>query len=373
MIAFGFAIIAEIEVRVSTQTIFTGSISRWWDSLLVLLVVVPLAWRRRRPFLVVVLMGLFMTLSPAVFRGSVLFWAGLFALMLGTYSAARYAPRPWDKLALVSPAVTLGLMPLWIPQFRVPSDYLFGAVLLLASWLAGQGIQRWQRDSRRLASALHDLQAAQEQQALAAAAQERTRIARELHDIIAHSMSVMVLQARSARLDIADDPEAAREAMRAVEGVGRQALEEMRRLLEVLRTDEEATLAPQPGLDRLDDLLAQLNQTGLSVTKVVDGDPVLLSRAQDVSAYRIVQEALTNALKHGNGGEAELHLTYRHDQLEISVSNPAATPPAAASGGHGLIGIRERAALFGGQVQAGGCPNGRYTVNVGLPISRAPA
>jgi len=289
------------------------------------------------------------------------------------YSGARYADRPRDLLVLLVLAGTVGLMPLWDTTFDIPGDYLFCTALAAPCWLAGQGIRRWQRDSQHLSAALHELQAAQEQQAAAAATEERTRIARELHDIIAHSMSVVVLQARSARLDVREAPERAEDAMRTVERVGRQSLLEMRRLLEVLRTDQQATLAPQPGLDDLDELVDELSRAGLAVTKVVDGCPVPLPRPQDLSAYRIVQEALTNALKHGGRGHADLRLTYAPKRLELSVSNTTSRRRGrATSSGHGLIGIGERVALFGGHVDTRD-DGETFRVLVDLPFDGAEA
>jgi signal transduction histidine kinase len=368
-----FAVVAVVELHVSNSTIFEGSLADPWATAAALAVVAPLLWRRRRPFLTAVLVGLLMSVPPALLDGGILFWGALFPLLLAVYSGARYAQRPWDTLVLLAPALTVGLMPLWVPTFDIPGDYFFCAVLTVPSWLAGQGIRRWQQDSHRLSAALDELTAAQEQQAAAAAAEERTRIARELHDIIAHSMSVVVVQARSARLDVRESPERAEEAMRTVERVGRQSLLEMRRLLEVLRTDEEATLAPQPGLENLDELVDELSRAGLAVYTVVAGTPVRLPRPQDLSAYRIVQEALTNALKHGARGNADLRLTYGRERLEVCISNATSRRRRRPGRpGHGLIGIRERVALYGGRVDTRD-DGDTFRVMVDLPFDGAEA
>jgi signal transduction histidine kinase len=205
-------------------------------------------------------------------------------------------------------------------------------------------------------------------------ADERARIARELHDVVAHNVSVMVVQAGAARRTIERDPDRAREALTSVEATGRQALDEMRRLLGVLRTEDEATelRAPQPSVSHLDELVAHVREAGLPVDLVVEGEPRPLMSGVDMSAFRIVQEALTNSLKHAGPAHARVRLRYGEHDLCLEVVDDgrglAADAPASNGGGHGLVGMRERVALFGGELQAGPRTGGGYVVSARIPL-----
>ena len=211
-----------------------------------------------------------------------------------------------------------------------------------------------------------------DERARAAVAEERTRIARELHDVVAHAVSVMVLQARGGRRRLDAEPEEAREAFDTIERTGQQALGEMRRLLGALRADDEAlALAPQPTLSRLDALAAEVTRAGLPVELRIDGEPEELPPGVDVSAYRIVQEALTNALKHAGPARAIVRLRYAENQLEIEVADDGrGTVNGDGHGhGHGLVGIRERVGVYGGAFAAGRRPEGGYAVRATLPFA----
>lgn len=206
-----------------------------------------------------------------------------------------------------------------------------------------------------------------------AVAGERATIARELHDVIAHSVSVMTVQAGAARVLLDEDrPERARESLLAVEETGRQALGEMRRLLGILRGDDHDTrLAPQPGIAAIEGLAEQIRAAGLPVDVVVDGEPRPLPPGADLAAYRVVQEALTNALKHAGAARAEVSIRYGRTALELTVTNDGR---ARRNGrvGHGLVGMRERVALYGGEFSAAPRPGGGYAVRASLPMD-APA
>jgi signal transduction histidine kinase len=205
-----------------------------------------------------------------------------------------------------------------------------------------------------------------------AVAHERATIARELHDVIAHSVSVMTVQAGAARLLLDEDLPRARESLVAVEETGRQALGEMRRLLGILRGDEhEARLAPQPGIADLDALVEQVRGAGLPVEVVVEGEPKALPPGIDLAAYRVVQEGLTNALKHAGAARAHVSIRYRADALELAVTNNGTAPADGRGNGHGLIGMRERVALYGGEFEAGPRPGGGYAVRASLPLDTA--
>jgi signal transduction histidine kinase len=208
-----------------------------------------------------------------------------------------------------------------------------------------------------------------------AVADERATIARELHDVIAHSVSVMTVQAGAARVLLDEDrPERARESLLAVEETGRQALGEMRRLLGILRGDEHETrLAPQPGISDIDALVEQVRRAGLPVDVVVEGEPRPLPPGVDLAAYRVVQEALTNALKHAGAARAEVSIHYGNNVLELAITNDGHVRRNGRGGGHGLVGMRERVALYGGEFEAGPRNGGGFAVRASLPMDvRAP-
>jgi signal transduction histidine kinase len=201
--------------------------------------------------------------------------------------------------------------------------------------------------------------------------EERRRIARDLHDVVAHAVGVMTVQAGAARLVLEDDPSRAREPLLAVEQAGRQALGELRRLLGILRRDErEPALRPQPGLAALQELAAQAERAGLPVELIFEGAPARLPAGLDLAAYRIVQEALTNTRKHAGPARARVAVRYAPEALELEITDDG-RPAANGGSGHGLIGMRERVALYGGQLDAGPRPQGGFTIHAHLPLQAA--
>ena len=239
----------------------------------------------------------------------------------------------------------------------------FGAV----SWAIGRRLVERAQRAANLEERADRLAREQE----AAVAGERGRIARELHDVIAHSVSVMTVQAGAARLLLEEDPARARQPLLSVEETGRQALAEMRRLLGILRAEEQpAALAPQPGIAELGALVEQLRAAGLPVDLVVEGDPQVLPPGVDLAAYRVVQEALTNALKHAGAARAEVRLRYGSTVLELAVTNDGHVPRNGRAG-HGVVGMRERVALYGGEFEAGPRREGGYSVRAKLPLEAA--
>ena len=239
----------------------------------------------------------------------------------------------------------------------------FGAV----SWAIGRTLVERAQRAAHLQERADRLAREQE----VAVAGERARIARELHDVIAHSVSVMTVQAGAARLLLEEDPSRAREPLVSVEETGRQALAEMRRLLGILRAeDQPAALAPQPGVADISPLVEQLRAAGLPVDVVIDGDPRALPPGIDLVAYRVVQEALTNALKHAGAARAEVSIRYGATALEVSVVNDGHVA-SNGGGGHGIVGMRERVALYGGAFEAGPRRGGGYSVRARLPLEAA--
>ena len=220
------------------------------------------------------------------------------------------------------------------------------------------------RDRRaRMAERERDLAARE------AVVEERARIARELHDVIAHNVSMMVVQAGAERRVLDDEQASTREVLETIEQIGRRALTEMRRLVGMLRTDDADSLSPQPGLDDVPALVTQIREAGLPVELTVEGERRALPAGIELSAYRIVQEALTNTLKHAGGAHAEVHVRYGADSLELEIVDDGPGGPArASSGGHGLVGMRERVALYGGRLDAGRRAEGGFAVHVLLPV-----
>jgi len=251
----------------------------------------------------------------------------------------------------------------------IPSEVL-PLALLGAAYLAGSEIASRQRQADQQRERAHQLEQERAEAVAAAAETERRHIARELHDVVAHSVSVMVVQAGAARKVMDDKPEAARESLLAVEASGHEAMAELRRLLGVLSENgsEAPPLAPQPGMAGLDALVARVREAGLPVELHVEGPPASLPPGVDVAAYRIVQEALTNALKYAGGAHTEVVVRYTPDGLEIEIIDDGAIATPADGIGRGLVGMQERVALFGGTVDAGKRPEGGYAVLARLPL-----
>lgn len=295
-------------------------------------------------------------------------WVGMFGfLLLAVYSAAAHTSGRGAQLAA---AMTLGIyaadLAVEQPQGIHLDTVVFYALLLGAPWIAGRAVRQRRMSDRQLEH--------ERARAAAAIVEERARIARELHDVVAHAISVIVLQARGGRRVLESDPADARDAFGSIEATGQQALAEMRRLLGILRrSDEELALAPQPGLRALDRLVGQVEAAGLPVQMSIEGERRDLPPGIELSAFRIVQEALTNALRHAGPTRAHVVLRYRPDALEVEVADDGAGTGDAAVSGYGLIGMRERVSVYGGELEVGRRPEGGYALRVRLPLGPASA
>jgi signal transduction histidine kinase len=240
--------------------------------------------------------------------------------------------------------------------------------------LVGRMLRGRNELNRRLAGQAQALAAGRAERERAAVFAERARIAHELHDVVAHDVSVMLVQAQAARRIAASDPERAREAIAAIESTGRDALGELRRLLGVLRRgDEELALAPQPSLARLQPLVERVRAAGVPVALAVEGAPRALAPGVDATAFRIVQEALANVLRHAGASRAEVRIAYQAGDLELAVRDDGSGDGTVAPEGHGLIGLRERVGLYGGELRAGPHGRGGYELRARLPIGEAQA
>ena len=345
----------------------------WLKVIWPLLIGAPLALRRRAPLLGWTIIWAGISLQALITGNSPEGLELIFVLGVGSYSVAAHSTlrRALAGLAVTAAGATIyGLANHDIMSGNTGNEWsaAFFAIAILAAWLAGVFVR-----GRREAVAQAARTAAAERRAERAVADERARMARELHDIVSHNLSVVVLQAAGAQA--AGGPDTG-PTLEKIERSGRQALVEMRRLLGVLREPDEpapAALSPQPGIAELAALVEGVRAAGLPVVLVIDGDPGQLPAAVDISAYRIVQEALTNVLKHAGQASAQVGVRCGADEVLIEVTDDGAGPRAARpAGGHGLAGMRERVALFGGELTAGPQPDGGFAVRARLPLGEQP-
>ena len=341
------------------------------DAILVPVTSLPIAARRYRPLMVLAItVGaetvLLLFSSRAQFP---------FGVIVALYTVASRCERPVAARAAgwVALPITVGVI---VNDWGHLGQVIPHLAVVAIAWLVGDNLRTRRAYLAQLEERAARLEHEREQQATRATLEERARIARELHDVIAHNVSVMVVQA-SAGEDVFDsDPRRAREALAAVASTGRDALGELRRLLGAIRPggQEALSYAPQPGIDGLGGLVEQVRDTGLAVELSVDGEVQELPEATSLCVYRIVQEALTNTLKHAAATRAQVSLRCDPDELTVLVSdNGRGTTDAAANsgvGGHGLIGMRERVALFGGEMNAGPSADGGYCVTARLPVQQ---
>jgi signal transduction histidine kinase len=258
-----------------------------------------------------------------------------------------------------------------IPGPLPAGDFVFIPLRFVVAWVAGYALRERAEQAEAAEERAAHAERERESAARVAVAEERARIARELHDVVAHAVSVMVLQVGAVRHKLPDALAEDRDALRGVERAGRTALAEMRRLLAAMRREgDEAELLPQPGLDGLDSLLDEIGRAGLPVELHVDGKPVPLPRGIDLSAYRIVQEGLTNALKHAQASDADVTVRYRPDELEIEVRDNGHGSATSDGLGHGLIGVRERVKIYGGKMTAGTAAEGGFVLSTRLPLGQ---
>jgi signal transduction histidine kinase len=334
-------------------------------------VAVAISQRSRAPLALAVVVLVSILARPLIPPGGDGVSYGLAALVSVYTCAARLEGRTMWIGAALSAAVAIVLM---ITDGQDFAGVLFYSLLFGAPWAGGRLIRLGRQRQALLERQAVLLEEQRDEQARTAVADERTRIARELHDVVAHAISVVVLQARGGRRVLASDPDAAHEAFDVIEATSTQALGEMRRLLGLLRADDEIALAPQPTLARVGDLVGELQAAGLPVDVTVEGEPAPLPPGVDLSAYRIVQEALTNALKHAGPARAHVRVVYEDEAVLVEVTDDglgAAAPALSGveSGGHGLVGIRERVAIVGGVLDAGPRPQGGYAVRARLPYA----
>ena len=351
--------------------------------LLAVLICLPLAWRRRYP-----LLALLLVLLPSAALPILGYPAGLLgvSMLIGLYTVAAYCGR-LPALAGIS-ATTVTWLAVVIADDYPESgmDVLALLGLTFGAWAFGRSVGFRRAYTAELEARAERLEHGRAADTRAALAEERGRIARELHDVVAHHVSVMTVQAAAARRTLERDPDRSREAMAAVEEIGRGALNEMRRIVDVLRSPNEdlpapvngcapaPRLGPQPCLDELGDLIGQVREAGLDVELTVEGERWQVSPGIDLTVYRIVQEALTNTLKHAGPTRSKVLLRYDRGELLVRVVDDGhglaagLSRPAGQRPGHGLLGMRERVSLYSGRLYAGPRAGGGYEVLARIPL-----
>jgi signal transduction histidine kinase len=369
--------------RIGDATIYHGP--RMPNAILSVLVTGTLAWRRTRPLTALAWIFAVWVLTFAVVRHDLQFVAGFLVIIVLATSAAYHA-RP--RVAVACLGVALAALAVLIPlepQIGGRNSWIFDSAQVVLPWLAARGLRSREDRAAALGSQLALARADQEARQREILREERARIARELHDIVAHSVSVILLQVGAARMRALGQP-GITQPLHAAEVSGRQALAELRRLLGVLSDSPEHGQdrdqgaagrlpdAPQPSIAALGRLAAEVRAAGLDVDLAIGGEVRPLPPGLELSAYRIVQEALTNVLKHARASTARVRVRYGPDAVTIDVTDDGTAPAASgAPVGHGLVGMRQRARVFGGTTTVGPAPGGGWQVRAELPAEPAPA
>ena len=380
------AIAGMLELVVGRNSPGSPATSLWFSIPAVAVLVLPLFFRRRFPFAAPAAYWLIAGALSLVDGVLIPFVASLG--VVGLAVAFLLGNLRDDRQAGIGLAIVLGSIVTIvtnIPGPQTASQLVFIPLRFVVGWIAGYALRQRSEEAEawamRAALAEKEKEAAEMRAILAerereaaariAVAEERARIARELHDIVAHAMSVMVLQVGAVRHKLPQNLDEDRDALARVEQAGRTALAEMRRLLGAMRKDGDGLeLGPQPGLDALDALVEDVSRAGLPVRVHVDGAPFPLPRAIDLSAYRIVQEGLTNALKHAQATRADVTVRYRPHELDLQIADDGKGPVATNGHGHGLVGIRERVTIYGGEMSAGAAPAGGFMLSARLPVDQ---
>jgi signal transduction histidine kinase len=341
----------------------------WFDAIAIVAILSPLFARRRFPFGAPVAVGAAVVLTTFVDArltpfAFVTFLAGCAAVFLMGLLRDR-------TQAVAGLALAVGVDAL--VEYKDPKGnlgaFIATSVIFAIVWTIAYALGRKFKEADEAKERAARAEREREERARSAVTDERARIARELHDVVGHSVSVMTVQASAVRRLLWPEQQRERESLLIVEQTGREALAEMRRMVGVLRRPEEApVLAPQPSLEHLDKLVEQVREAGLPVELRVEGDPLPLPAGLDLTAYRLVQEGLTNALKHARAQHAEVLVHYSDGHIELTVSDDGRGAGDGDGGGHGLVGMRERMTVYGGELEAWPRPEGGYRLRARLPV-----
>lgn len=368
-LALGVTLSAFTQWEISQAPFIEGPL--WIQRLTFAVITVSVVARRLAPRWAVLACSAGLS-AQTIWGGEAAVVGGFLATIIVTHSVALYSTR---FVAVAGLAVVLAGVHTYtfinLDEFRL-ADEIGNAAIFIIIWGLGRTVRSRQHRTEIAEAHSARVEAERDAHTQAALSEERSRIARELHDVVAHGVSVMVLQAGAARQMLGREPERARPPLLAVEDSGRQALEDMHRLLSILRRESDAVaLAPIVGLSQLDALADQLREAGLPVETTIEGEPRPLPSSLELCAYRIIQEALTNTLKHAGPASATVAVRYRPSEIEIEVTdNGAGHSTPSWSGGHGLVGMRERVGLFSGAFNAGpGCDGPGWAVKATLPTN----
>ena len=298
----------------------------------------------------------------------VLFWGQLVPIVIATYSVARHGNRRDSLIGAAAAAAVLLFFDFGVAALQQPEEIFFHWFVVVLAWVIGSLVNRAERRAAEAQRRAVDIEAESRTRMIGALADERSRIARELHDIVAHAVSVMVVQAGAAEQVVEDDPAFVRTALASIRSTGADALGEMRRVVAMLRDDSEGPLRPQPGLDGLSALAEDARQAGLNVSVSVEGEPHVLPAGLELAAFRIVQEALTNVRRHSGATRAAVSIDYTDAAVVVQVRDDGSGGHHSTEG-HGLIGMRERAALYGGRLETVPSAGKGFTVRAELPVA----
>jgi signal transduction histidine kinase len=341
----------------------------WFDVIASVAFLVPFFFRRRYPFGAPAAVAV--VIAVISFVDARLINAEFVAFLSGIAAAFMFGMLKDRSQALAGAAIMVGVVAIVAHnQGDHPGDFGFPLIVFGIAWIVGFGLGQKFHEADEAKERANRLEREREEEARLAVAEERARIARELHDIVGHSVSVMTVQAAGVRSLLKPEQEREREALLIIEQTGREALAEMRRMVDVLRRPEEGpALAPQPSLGHVDKLVSQAREAGLPVELRIEGDPVQLSAGVDLTAYRLVQEGLTNAIKHARARHAEVVVRYSYSNVELTVSDDGTGDGDGEKGGNGLVGMRERVSVYGGELDAGPRPEGGYRLRATLPVT----
>lgn len=347
-----------------------GSGSPGLSTVVAVILCLSLAARRRWPLATALVVTLAWPIVFSIQPILILFWGQLVPIVVATYSVARYGNRAATLVGAGGAVACLLFFDLRVVELQDPGEVAFHWLVVTLAWVIGIVVRNAERraaESRRLAI---EIATEARTRTLAAIADERARIARELHDIVAHAVSVMVVQAGAAEQVIGDDPEYVRGALATIRSTGADALTEMRRVVSMLRESEERDeLRPQPGIEGMATLIEEARAGGLDVTFTVEGEPHPLAPGLDLATYRIAQEALTNVRRHALASRAEVTLFFTGSSVQLEVRDDGTGGSAESIVGHGLIGMRERVALYGGNLETVPSDGAGFIVRATLPVT----
>jgi signal transduction histidine kinase len=371
ILAGALTVAAQLDLRFNLDN-STHYGSGFATAVVVAIATISLAWRRRWPFTVLCVVAGAVAIPELLDTLTFTLWGHFVPLLVAAYTVARWCTGRLAVIGAVIVAATIAVVFLRVPAASSAGNIPFAVVPAAGLMIAGRVLRLRQAHAQELADRAHRLAIDHDAQVAVALADERNRIARELHDVVAHCVSVMVVQAGVCEAMLERSPEQAREPLQAVQETGQQAISELTRMLGLLRggvDDTTSQLAPQPGAAQLPELVERLAASGLDVRLASVGDARAVPPGVDLTVFRIAQEALTNVLKHaGAGARACVELRYRPQAVEIEVTDDGTARPSRTAGGHGLIGMAERVSVFGGSLETGARPQGGFRVFVALPM-----